>query len=184
MPNTKTRKRTPTIGTVRTPFGKALIAIGPKGIFKFGGHIERTDLKRMDLCGPKDTRVLLRAIRELQQYYKGKRKNFTVKVDLSSGTSFQQKVWRELRKIPYGHVVAYGELAKRIGKPGAARAVGQAVGSNPIGIIVPCHRVVASGKRIGGWSGGGGIAGKVALLMLEGSDFFDIGKDKRTKKKR
>jgi len=140
-------------------------------------------LKGKGPCDPENTKTLARTVKELQEYLQGKRKDFTVTVDLSSGTPFQQKVWRELRKIPYGHVITYGELAKSIGKPGAARAVGQAVGSNPNGIIVPCHRVVASGKRIGGWSGDGGIAGKITLLMLEGSDFFEIEKNKRTKKK-
>jgi methylated-DNA-[protein]-cysteine S-methyltransferase len=180
MSNTK--KRSPTIGTVKTPNGKVLIAIGPRGIIKVGGVIERTDLDKMASCGPKVTRVLVRTIREIQEYCKGKRRKFSVKVDLSSGTPFQQKVWRELLKIPYGHVITYAELAKRAGNPGAVRAVGNAVGSNPIGIIVPCHRVVASGGRIGGWSGGGGIAGKRALLKLEGSDTFKMEKTKRTKK--
>lgn len=177
----KTKKRSPSIGLVKTPTGNVLIAIGPKGLFKVGGYIERTDLIRMERSGPRETRELVRAIKELQEYCEGKRREFTVKVDLTGGTPFQQKVWRELLKIPYGRVITYGELAKRVGRPGAARAVGNAVGSNPVGIIVPCHRVVASGGRIGDWSGGGGIEGKIRLLKLEGSDFFKMRKNKTKK---
>jgi methylated-DNA-[protein]-cysteine S-methyltransferase len=183
MPRPQRLKQNPAFATIKTPLGTVQIVAGPKGIYMAG---KRTVVARKGKgqCDPKYAKSLARAAKELRQYFQGKRKSFTVSVDLSSGTTFQQKVWRELQKIPYGHVITYGELAKKIGKPGAARAVGQAVGSNPNGIIVPCHRVVASGKRIGGWSGGGGIGGKIKLLMLEGSDFFEIEKSKRTKKKR
>ena len=183
MASTKQKDRAPAVTTVKTPLGKICIAAGPKGIFMIG----EKSLKKFQnkgSCGPKEVKTLARAVTELEQYFQGKRKSFTVVVDLSSGSPFQQTVWRELQKVPYGHVITYGELAKRIGRPGAARGVGRAVGSNPNGIIVPCHRVVATGKRIGGWSGGGGIAGKIKLLMLESSDFFKIEKIKRTKKKR
>jgi methylated-DNA-[protein]-cysteine S-methyltransferase len=178
MAKSEQKERAPAVATVNTPLGKFCIAAGPKGICM----VAEKDLKKFKnrgSCKPKDAKTLVRTVKELEQYFQGKRKNFTVAVDLSSGTPFQQKVWRELMKIPYGHVITYGELSKRIGKPGAARAVGQAVGSNPNGIIVPCHRVVASGNRIGGWSGGGGIAGKIILLMLEGSDFFKVKKIKK-----
>jgi methylated-DNA-[protein]-cysteine S-methyltransferase len=177
------KERPPAIATVKTPLGTIHIIAGPKGICVATGITVKA-LKGKGHCDPKDSKLLARTVNELKQYFQGKRKNFTAVVDLSSGTPFQQKVWRELQKVPYGHVITYGELAKKIGRPGAARAVGQAIGSNPNGIIVPCHRVVASGKRIGGWSGSGGIAGKIKLLMLEGSDFFEIKKSKRTKKKR
>ena len=83
------------------------------------------------------------------------------------GTTFQQQVWKELRRIPYGATLSYGELAKRIGNPNASRAVGLANGRNPISIIVPCHRVIgASGKLVGY---GGGLSRKEILLALEGS---------------
>ncbi len=183
MPKSKRQERTPAIATVKTPLGTVHILAGPKGVCMASGSTVNA-LKGKGHCNPKDTKTLARTVKELKQYVQGKRKSFTAVVDLSSGTPFQQKVWRELQKIPYGHVITYGELAKKIGKPGAARAVGKAVGSNPNGIIVPCHRVVASGKRIGGWSGGGGIARKIKLLMLEGSDFFEVENGKRTKKKR
>jgi methylated-DNA-[protein]-cysteine S-methyltransferase len=183
MPRPQRKKQDPAFATIKTPLGTVQIVAGPNGIHMAG---KRTVVARKGRgqCDTKYAKSLARAVKELRQYFQGKRKSFTVSVDLSSGTTFQQKVWRELQRIPYGHVITYGELAKKIGNPKAARAVGQAVGSNPNGIIVPCHRVVASGKRIGGWSGGGGIAGKSRLLRLEDSDFFKIGNSKRTKKKR
>ncbi|MGH7888970.1 MAG: methylated-DNA--[protein]-cysteine S-methyltransferase, partial [Thermodesulfobacteriota bacterium] len=92
-------------------------------------------------------------------------KEFQTKLDLSSGTPFQISVWGELLKIPYGTVTTYGEIAKRVGNPDGARAVGNAVGANPLPIIVPCHRVVAS-NGLGGYSGGMEI--KKSLLRTEG----------------
>ena len=102
--------------------------------------------------------------REMQLYLEGKLKEFQTKLDLSSGTPFQISVWGELLKIPYGTVTTYGEIAKRVGNPDGARAVGNAVGANPLPIIVPCHRVVAS-NGLGGYSGGMEI--KKSLLRTE-----------------
>jgi methylated-DNA-[protein]-cysteine S-methyltransferase len=103
--------------------------------------------------------------REVRLYIQGKLKEFKAKLDLSSGTPFQISVWRELLRIPYGNVKTYGEIARIIGKPHAARAVGGAVGANPIPIIVPCHRVLAK-NGLGGYSSG--IEIKKKLLHLEG----------------
>ena len=102
---------------------------------------------------------------EIKLYLQGELKEFQTKLDLSSGTSFQISVWRELLNIPYGKVKTYGQVADKIGKPGAARAVGNAVGANPIPIIIPCHRVVAT-NGLGGYSGG--IEIKKRLLQTEG----------------
>ncbi|MFN3763308.1 MAG: methylated-DNA--[protein]-cysteine S-methyltransferase, partial [Anaerolineae bacterium] len=90
---------------------------------------------------------------------------FDLPLDLR-GTPFQRRVWEELRRVPYGQTVAYGELARRVGRPGAARAVGRAVGANPVPIIVPCHRVVGADGSLVGY--GGGLEIKAALLRLEG----------------
>ncbi|MBI2486635.1 MAG: methylated-DNA--[protein]-cysteine S-methyltransferase [Deltaproteobacteria bacterium] len=103
--------------------------------------------------------------REIQLYLEGKLKEFQTKLDLSSGTPFQVSVWRELLKIPYGKVTTYGEIAKKVNNPHSARAVGNAVGANPIPIIVPCHRVVAT-NGLGGYSCG--IEIKRKLLRNEG----------------
>lgn len=84
---------------------------------------------------------------QLDEYFRGAREQFTLRVNLQ-GTGFQQSVWTTLQRIAYGHTVTYGELARRIGRRGAARAVGNAVGSNPAAVVIPCHRVVrASGER-------------------------------------
>ncbi len=101
----------------------------------------------------------------MNQYFKGSRTHFTVKLDLK-GTPFQRKVWSELVKIPHGKTVSYLELARRISHPRSARAVGSAAGANPVCILVPCHRLVAS-KGLGGYAYG--LPTKKKLLKLEAS---------------
>jgi len=104
--------------------------------------------------------------RQLQAYFDGDLAEFDVSLALE-GTPFQRKVWDELRRIPYGTTISYAELARRVGNPGASRAVGTANGKNPIAVIVPCHRVIASDGSLGGY--GGGIDRKQWLLSLEAS---------------
>ena len=112
------------------------------------------------------THPLLRmAADELQQYFAGERSQFDVPVDLRLGTPFQQSVWTALRDIVSGSTTSYGAIGLAIGKPSAVRAVGGAVGRNPISIIVPCHRVVGSNGAMTGYAGG--LPRKVALLQLE-----------------
>lgn len=101
---------------------------------------------------------------QLREYFEGVRKEFDLKL-VMNGTSYQQKVWKELLKVPYGETVSYGELAKRIGNPKGARSVGMAVHFNPIGIIIPCHRVIRSSGEIGGYASG--VAKKKWLLEHE-----------------
>jgi methylated-DNA-[protein]-cysteine S-methyltransferase len=108
--------------------------------------------------------VLKEAATQLDEYFAGQRRTFDVVMELD-GTEFQREVWSELTRIPYGKTISYGELARRVGRPSAPRAVGQANGRNPMPIIVPCHRVVAS-NGIGGY--GGGLDVKRALLAVEG----------------
>jgi len=108
--------------------------------------------------------VLKEAASQLEEYFAGDRTEFDVPMELD-GTAFQREVWTELTRIPYGKTISYGELARRVGRPNGPRAVGQANGRNPIPIIVPCHRVLAS-NGIGGY--GGGLTVKRALLELEG----------------
>jgi methylated-DNA-[protein]-cysteine S-methyltransferase len=109
------------------------------------------------------------ATQQVEEYLSGERGAFELPVDISSMTPFQQTVLDEVAKVPRGEVVTYGELAKRIGKPRAARAVGQALGSNPVPIVVPCHRVIASDGSLGGYSGRRGVETKATLLTLEGA---------------
>jgi methylated-DNA-[protein]-cysteine S-methyltransferase len=114
-------------------------------------------LKAPDICADLQKR--------LQDYFSGCRVDFPDKLDFSGETDFQRQVWQAAQLIPRGATKSYQWLANQIGKPGAARAVGQALGKNPLPIIVPCHRVVASNGRLGGFTGG--IEMKRFLLILE-----------------
>ncbi|MFC5501198.1 methylated-DNA--[protein]-cysteine S-methyltransferase [Lysinimonas soli] len=111
--------------------------------------------------------VLDRAVEQLEQYFAGHRKDFDLPLSLA-GTAFQLSVWEQLVELDFGEVVSYGELGRATGRETAGRAVGGAVGSNPIPIIVPCHRVLGSDGRITGYSGGEGIPTKSWLLRHEG----------------
>jgi methylated-DNA-[protein]-cysteine S-methyltransferase len=108
--------------------------------------------------------IAARAKRELVEYFSGRRRDFSVPLDME-GTPFQEKVWKALSEIPYGEVRSYAQIARRVGNPKAYRAVGTANGSNPVAIIVPCHRVIASDNSLGGY--GGGLNNKNYLLTLE-----------------
>lgn len=108
-------------------------------------------------------------IGQLEEYLQGKRKKFTIKLN-PKGTGFQQKVWHELQKIPYGKTVSYGDIATRINNPKAVRAVGGANNKNPIPIIIPCHRVVGKNGSLVGYAGGLEI--KKRLLEVEGLHTF------------
>lgn len=101
---------------------------------------------------------------QIEEYFSRKRRKFTLPL-LAAGTPFQERVWGELAKIPYGETISYAELAKRVGSPKAVRAVGTANGRNPFSIAVPCHRVIASSGKLGGYAGG--LAAKEKLLLLE-----------------
>lgn len=109
--------------------------------------------------------VLEEAARQLDEYFKGQRKEFTVPLE-PHGTSFQERVWKELLNIPYGEAISYGELARRCDNPKGARAIGGAVGKNPIGVIIPCHRIISGDGTLGGYTGGTDF--KKLLLKLEG----------------
>ncbi|OJW05737.1 MAG: hypothetical protein BGO49_26910 [Planctomycetales bacterium 71-10] len=101
---------------------------------------------------------------QLNAYFEGRARRFDLPL-VQEGTDFQRKVWAELSRIPYGEAISYSELARRVGDPKASRAVGSANGRNPIAVIVPCHRVVAAGGRLGGF--GGGLGRKLWLLQHE-----------------
>ncbi len=111
-----------------------------------------------------ETPLIRRAKEQLDAYFAGKRKAFDLPL-APRGTAFQQAVWGALREIPYGETRTYGQIAARIGMPGAGRAVGQANHRNPISIMIPCHRVIGTGGRLTGY--GGGLEVKEKLLALE-----------------
>ncbi len=110
--------------------------------------------------------VIEKAVEQLDEFFAGERRVFDVPL-LFAGTDFQKKVWNELRKIPFGEIISYGELARRIGMPEAVRAVANANGANAISVFVPCHRVIGSDNTLTGY--GGGLGTKRKLLELEGA---------------
>jgi methylated-DNA-[protein]-cysteine S-methyltransferase len=129
--------------------------------------LDRLDPRvRKDWVRSKDVAPLVETARQLSLYFQGKLTQFDLPLAMP-GTPFQQSVWEELKRIPYGTTISYGELARRIGQPHASRAVGMANGSNPIGIIVPCHRVIGANGKLTGY--GGGLPRKEALLTFEAS---------------
>ena len=121
------------------------------------------------------TAAVRRAIAALERYFAGERVDFSgVELDLEGVGSFHRKIYAAARDLGWGQTASYGELARLVGSPGAARAVGQAMGRNPVPIIVPCHRVLAAGRKIGGFSAPGGTQTKQRLLVLEGVQ-LDVG---------
>jgi methylated-DNA-[protein]-cysteine S-methyltransferase len=117
-----------------------------------------------DTFGTHDAAPFGRAVEELEAYFRGELREFTVPVR-AGGTPFQQRVWEQLRRIPYGETRTYGQLATVLGNPGASRAVGLANGRNPVSIVVPCHRVIGADGSLTGY--GGGVANKRTLLDFE-----------------
>ncbi len=135
---------------------------------KLGGQATFFPCDRLDKKD-QDHLVAIKVMQELDEYFSGKRQVFGIEMDLSHGTHFQQQVWQALCQIPYGETISYKELAQNIGKPAAFRACANANGKNPISLIVPCHRVIASDGGLGGYTGGVEI--KKKLLQLEQSGF-------------
>jgi len=123
--------------------------------------------------------ILLQAERELAEYLAGKRKIFSIKLD-PAGTPFQSKVWEALEKIPFGETRSYGEIAKEIGKATAVRAVGAAIGRNPVSVMVPCHRVIGASGQLTGFAGGLKI--KEQLLELESGEGGAPGASPKSKR--
>ncbi len=113
----------------------------------------------------RETSLLQEARRQLERYFTGELQEFDLPL-APEGTPFQQKVWQSLCKVPYGQTVSYGDVAKDVGSPRGARAVGMANHSNPICIIIPCHRIIGTNGRLVGY--GGGLETKARLLKLEG----------------
>ncbi len=138
--------------------------VGPLSLVEENGHITR--LGWYAVSRSVETALLREARRQFAAYFAGKLRQFDLPLSLA-GSPFQQRVWQAMQRIPYGATLSYGELAHETDS--APRAVGYACTSNPIAIIVPCHRVLAAGKRIGGYSGGEGLATKRRLLELEGA---------------
>ena len=119
---------------------------------------------------PAAATLVRQAAAELAEYFAGQRVSFEVPLD-TSGTDFQKKVWAAIAATGFGKQISYGEIAEQIGSPNAARAVGGAVGSNPVPLLIGCHRVMGSAGRLTGYSGGQGLVTKRALLDHEGLSY-------------
>ncbi|MGB6134543.1 MAG: methylated-DNA--[protein]-cysteine S-methyltransferase [Acidobacteriaceae bacterium] len=151
--------------TIDSPVGRLKLVASEKALVAI--LWENDDPKRVrlgELVGSETNPVLVQTERQLAEYFAGKRRSFTVPLDLR-GTPFQRDVWESLLAIPFGETRRYGELARQLGKPQAARAVGAATGKNPVSIVVPCHRVIGAGGELTGFAGG--LDAKRSLLVLE-----------------
>jgi methylated-DNA-[protein]-cysteine S-methyltransferase len=163
-----------------TPLGRTIAAITPQSdgrdalirlSFLSGDHTSEDVIEELTAQGyaPEWNEEALGEVeKQLGEYFRGARKTFDIAL-APEGTDFQKRVWTELLRIPYGETISYMELARRVGNPKSSRAVGGANGSNPIWLIVPCHRVIGSNGTLTGYAGGVGI--KQALLELEGAKF-------------
>jgi methylated-DNA-[protein]-cysteine S-methyltransferase len=143
---------------INTPLGPMTVASTERGLaaVRFGNGIPHN--------GIVDAKTNRLFIEQLDEYFQGNRREFQIPLDFG-GTPFQAAVWRALLKIPYGQTRTYGDVAKELGKPGAARAVGMANHENPIAVVIPCHRVVGQDGSLTGYAGG--IQLKQQLLSLE-----------------
>ncbi|MBN1504809.1 MAG: methylated-DNA--[protein]-cysteine S-methyltransferase [Candidatus Eisenbacteria bacterium] len=167
--------------TLETPHGTVWFAAGEEGLkFLLLRYFnDRRVLQELRKArGSKlvrDDRALKAFAGQLKSYFEGRRVAFDVRLDLSTGTRFQQAVWRAVGRIPYGTLVSYKRVAREVGSPMAARAVGNALAANPIPIVIPCHRVVRTDGGLGGFTGG--IRWKKRLIELElgqrGLDFTE-----------
>jgi methylated-DNA-[protein]-cysteine S-methyltransferase len=152
---------------VRTssPVGPIFLATSERGLVRleFESRVQRLDQQVIQL---KSRKTLGPYLQELEEYFAGKRRQFSIPLDLR-GTEFQLKCWRALLAIPYGETRSYRDLARAIGHPHAFRAVGMSNNRNPVAIVVPCHRVIAADGSLCGY--GGGLDIKLKLLELEGA---------------
>ena len=160
----------PAAGSIPTPLGWAGAAVTDRGVAQVvlprqGRQQVQRELAAFGRMPAVRPRSLQRVLSQLGRYLSGRAVSFGLPLDLRYYSPFQQAVWNAAAAIPYGETRSYAWIAKRIGRPGAARAVGQALGANPVPILIPCHRVVSSTGALGGFSGGAGM--KKRLLDLE-----------------
>jgi methylated-DNA-[protein]-cysteine S-methyltransferase len=152
---------------ISSPVGMLTLVASDAGLSAVLWQNDRPSRVRLNTDAKDESHpVLIEAERQLGEYFAGRRKRFALKLD-PSGTDFQRKVWDALLTIPFGETRSYGQIASQIGNPNAVRAVGAANGSNPISIVVPCHRVIGATGALTGF--GGGLDAKAKLLALEGA---------------
>ena len=151
--------------TTKSPVGELKLVASDEGITAIlWGKDNPRRVRLAPASEDKNHPVLLETERQLKDYFSGKRKVFSLALDFK-GTEFQKKVWAALLTIPFGETRSYAQIANQIKRPKAARAVGAAIGKNPISIIAPCHRVIGSTGKLTGFAGG--LAAKARLLALE-----------------
>ena len=151
---------------VASPVGKLTLVATDDGLAGILWEHERAGRVRLPIQSEDDAHpVLVETARQLAEYFAGRRTVFAVPLDLA-GTVFQRKVWDALLTIPFGETRSYAQIARHIGHPAAARAVGAANGRNPVSIVAPCHRVIGAGGKLTGFAGG--LQAKARLLALEG----------------
>lgn len=154
--------------TMPSPVGELTLVASDKGLAAILWENDPPNrVKLGEMEERKGHPLLLETERQLKDYFAGKLKKFTVKLDFAKGTDFQKRVWKALTTIPFGETRSYAQIAGQIGNPTAVRAVGAANGKNPISIIAPCHRVIGSNGKLTGFAGG--LEAKALLLGLEGA---------------
>ncbi len=147
---------------VPSPIGNLLLTSDGEALT--GLHMDKNNGFDIDPDWEEDKSAMAPAIEQLSAYFVGELRTFDLKMELE-GTPFQKRVWKELQRIPFGKTISYQELARRVGNPKASRAVGSANGKNPVAVIIPCHRVIATGGTLGGY--GGGLERKEWLINHE-----------------
>ncbi len=150
---------------ISSPLGQILIAASDAGIKGLWFENQRHHPDITCWQSVRSQKWLDQCASEIQSYFEGTRREFQFLLSTPWGTEFQQSVWKELQLIPFGETISYGELAKRIKKPQAVRAVGAAIGKNPWSIVVPCHRIIGTNGSLTGYAGG--LERKASLLLLE-----------------
>jgi methylated-DNA-[protein]-cysteine S-methyltransferase len=165
------------VGSMDSPVGALFLAVTPRGVLHIGFPNADHDVTLREISTVISPRIVGAAHatdevrRELDQYFSGERTTFSLRLDRRLMTPFAREVLAATAAVPFGATTTYGDIASRIHRPGAARAVGAALGSNPIPIVVPCHRVVGAGGALTGY--GGGLERKVYLLQLESQPTLD-----------
>ncbi len=158
---------------MKSPVGKLLLVADEEGLLEVAFAEGRTapivDPSWIDVSGTCDGALLREPVRQLDAFFHGELRDFDLLLK-PRGTAFQQRVWKLLCEIPFGETISYGELARRAGNPAASRAVGLANGSNPIAIVIPCHRVIGSNGKLTGY--GGGLDNKRWLIDFERNRLF------------
>jgi methylated-DNA-[protein]-cysteine S-methyltransferase len=164
--------------TVEAPFGLLFVEVTSKGIRRldFIGGLREPPLRKAGPghelskapMSPEEQAIASAVETQLREYFDGQRREFDIPLDLGGGSEFRRKVWQKVADIPYGETLSYADIAANAGNPSAYRAAGSACGANPVAIIIPCHRVVGSDKRLHGF--GGGLDTKAWLLRHEGRE--------------